>query len=115
MQLRAQDSSEPSMREPQPSGRRRVSRGYIRILLLSLLGLLGVIAKVGADQLGKRMLDFSFHPGVVEVLKFFDPEKEKSGPRLEQTEDGRTFYRWPITLENNEEELADQAACVLTF
>ncbi|MBW2718252.1 MAG: hypothetical protein JRD94_06770 [Deltaproteobacteria bacterium] len=52
---------------------------------------------------------------VVEVVKFFDPEKEKSGPRLEQTEDGRTFYRWALTLKKNQEELADQAACVLTF
>ena len=52
---------------------------------------------------------------VVELVKFFDPEKEKSGPRLEKTDDGRTFYRWPLKLEKNQKELADQATCVLTF
>jgi hypothetical protein len=52
---------------------------------------------------------------VDEIVKFFDPEKEKSGPRLEKTDDGRTFYRWPLTLDKNKQELADQVACVLTF
>lgn len=52
---------------------------------------------------------------VVEISQFLDMEKKKSGPRIEQTDDGHTFYRWPLKLDKNQEELADQAACVLSF
>jgi hypothetical protein len=52
---------------------------------------------------------------VVEIAQFVVAEGEKFGRRLEEAEDGRTFYRWPVNLSKNQKELADQAACVLTF
>lgn len=69
----------------------------------------------GFYNITKEQLESVQTKKVVEIVKFVDPEKDKSGPRIEQTEDGRTFYRFPLKLGKNQEELADQAACVLTF
>jgi len=52
---------------------------------------------------------------VAEVVQFIVPVGKKVGRRVEQTEDGRTFYHLPVKLDKNRRELADQAECVLKF
>ena len=69
----------------------------------------------GFYNITKEQLESVKTKKVVEITQFLEMEKEKSGPRLEKTDDGRTVYRWPITLEKNQKDLADHAACVLTF
>jgi hypothetical protein len=100
--LKLGDGTEVALRVDADTSSRRISMGTSE-------------GFCGFYTITKEQLESVQNKKVVEISQFLDMEKDKSGPRIEKTDDGHVFYRWPLKLEKNQKELADQAACVLTF
>mgnify|MGYP001557282453 CR=1 FL=1 len=100
--LKFGDGTEASLRVDADTSSRRISMGTSE-------------GFCGFYNITKEQLESVQTKKVVEISQYLDMEKDKSGPRLEKKDDGRTLYRWPLKLDKNQEELADHAACVLSF